>query len=94
MVNPPPPVVAPAGVFVAVDSVARARAWPVPLPTPVARNTVPTMLAAAPMPVKLVDPTLVISYHWPETNDPALTVGLLAPPMFTFWSMVTVNPFA
>jgi hypothetical protein len=55
---------------------------------------VPTVLAAAPMPVKLVDPTLVISYHWPETNDPALTVGLLAPPMFTFWSMVTVNPFA
>jgi hypothetical protein len=32
----------------------------VPLPTPVAWKIVPIVLAAAPMPVKLVDPTLVI----------------------------------
>jgi hypothetical protein len=66
----------------------------VPLPTPEAWKIVPTVLAAAPMPVKLVDPTLVISYHWPDTNDPALTMGLFAPPMLMFWSIVTVNPFA
>ena len=94
MVKLPPPVVAPAGVFVAVVSVARARAWPVPDPTPEAWKIVPTVLAAAPMPVKLVVPAVVISYHWPETNDPALTMGLFAPPMSTFWLIVTVNPFA
>jgi hypothetical protein len=59
----------------------------------VARNTIPTAFEAAPMEVKVVVPVLVISYHWPLTNDPALTVGLFAPPMVMFWSMVTVNPF-
>jgi hypothetical protein len=46
------------------------------------------------MEVKVVVPVLVISYHWPATKEPALTVGLFAPPMVTFWSIVTVNPFA
>ena len=89
-----PPPEAPAAALEAVVSVARARAWPVPDPTPEAWKIVPTVLAAAPMEVKVVEPTVVISYHWPETNDPALTIGLFAPPMSTFWSMVTVNPFA
>lgn len=88
--NTPPPVVAPAAVFIAVVRVARARAWPVPVPAPVARKTVPTVFE--PAPGKLVVPMLVISYHWPETNDPALTRGLLAPPMVMSWLMVTFHP--
>ena len=86
----PPPADAPAAAFDAVVSVARARAWPVPDPTPEAWKIVPTVLAAAPG--KLVVPEVVISYHWPETNDPALTVGLFAPPMFKFWSITIEKP--
>ena len=37
-------------------------AVPVPAPTPVAVNTVPTVLAEAPIPVKLVVPTDKIVY--------------------------------
>ena len=58
-----PPAAAPAGVLAAVVSVARARALPVPLPTPVARNIVPAVLDAAPMPVHEVVPTKRTSYH-------------------------------
>jgi hypothetical protein len=59
--KPPPPVVAPAAVFVAVVRVARARAWPVPDPTPLAWKIVPTAFEAAPG--KVVVPEDVISYH-------------------------------
>lgn len=79
-----PPAAAPAGVLAAVERVARALASPVPLPTPVARKTVPAVLEEAPMFVHVVVPTKVISYHWPETREPVLTVGLLAPPMVIF----------
>lgn len=91
MVKPPPPD-APAEALFKFVSVARARAWPVPLPAPVARKTMPTVLAAAPMLVKFVEPTVVISYHWPETNEPALTMGLLAPPIEMFWLITTEKP--
>lgn len=92
MLNCPPPLVAPAAVLVAVVSVARARAWPVPLPAPVDRKMPPMVLDVALIVVKFVEPTAVISYHWPETNEPAETSGLLLPPMSMFWSMVTVKP--
>jgi hypothetical protein len=55
---------------------------------------VPAVLEAAPMPVHEVVPTKRTSYHCPETNDPALTVGLLAPPILMSWLMVTLNPLA
>lgn len=87
-----PPAAAPAAVLLVVVSVAMALAVPVPLPTPVARKTVPAVLEAAPMLVHVVVPTKSISYHWPETKAPAFTVGLLAPPMFTSTSKVTLKP--
>jgi hypothetical protein len=56
----------------------------------VAWKTVPRVLAAAPMLVHVVVPTVVILYQQPVTNDPAETLGLLAPPIVTLVSMVTV----
>jgi hypothetical protein len=46
-------------------------AVPVPVPTPVAVKTVPTVLLEAPTLVKLVVPRLTIWYCWPVTKDPA-----------------------
>jgi hypothetical protein len=65
MVNTPPPMVAPAGVLVAVVRVASARAVPrfPDVPVPVDWKTVPTVLLAAPSDVQVCPPTLTISYH-------------------------------
>lgn len=96
IVNTPPPVVAPAAVFEAVVSVARAFAVPLfpDVPVPVARKIVPVVPEVAPMLVQFCPPTSMISYHWPETKEPAETVGLFAPPMFTSTSRVILKPFA
>ena len=51
-------------------------AVPVPVPTPVAVNIVPTVLDAAPINVKLVVPTVNILYTLPITNNPAVSVKL------------------
>ena len=49
-------------------------AVPVPMPTPVAVNTVPTTLSAEPTKVKSVVPTVLIVYVEPTTNAPAVIV--------------------
>jgi hypothetical protein len=46
-------------------------AVPDPVPTPVAVNIVPTVLAEAPIEVKLVDPTTTILYCCPTIKEPA-----------------------
>ena len=49
-------------------------AVPVPEPTPVAVNTSPTLLLAAPINVKSVVPTDTILYSLPMLNNPAVNV--------------------
>ena len=49
-------------------------AVPSPVPTPVAVNTTPTVLDAAPIDVKLVVPTVRIVYSVPTAKEPAVTV--------------------
>jgi hypothetical protein len=46
-------------------------ATPVPDPAPVAVNDTPTVFEAAPIAVKSVVPTVLISYFLPTTNAPA-----------------------
>ena len=53
-------------------------AVPEPVPAPVAVNTVPTVLADAPIRVKLVDPKLTILYCFPTTNEVAVVKYPLA----------------
>lgn len=89
-----PAAAAPAGVFAVVVRVASAFAVPVPVPAPVDRKTVLVVFEAAPIPVHKVVPTKSISYHWPLTKEPAETMGLLAPPMRTSVSRVTLKPLA
>ena len=50
-------------------------AVPVPKPTPVAVNVVPTLLSAAPINVKIVVPVETIIYVLAVTNAPAVITG-------------------
>ena len=54
-------------------------AVPVPLPTPVALNTVPGLLSAAPMAVKSVEPALTMVYLPCILNEPAVSVSVAKP---------------
>ena len=74
----PSPVIVEPGTNVVSNAV------PLPLPTPVAVNTVPTLLSAAPMPVNVVLPADVMMYSRPITKPPA--VAAVAP-----WSVHVVD---
>ena len=53
-------------------------AIPVPVPTPVAVNNVPTVLSAEPIKVKFVLPASSIIYSTPTLNAPAVTLAYWA----------------
>ena len=65
---------------------------PVPVPGPVAVNTVPAVLLAAPINVKSVLPANPIVYSVPVTNEPAVTVvSVLFPNDVIVYSVPGIN---